>query len=84
MSARWLVQRRLPGVQGENGCWSDVRVIEAHSAEAALLAVSETVPDHMLHGGWRVAVEPDWEWFTLRSETTTNRNVVAVAAGVQR
>lgn len=71
----YQLQRRLPGIQGDNGCLADVAVVLAGSAEAALLAEATKHSDHMLDSEWRVAPEPVWEFFWPKVETTYSRKV---------
>lgn len=65
----YLVQRRLPGVQGQNGCWSDQGIVEATNAEDATLEVAQA-SGHRLDGGdWRACLAPKWEVFRPYEET---------------
>lgn len=67
----WLVQRRLPG---KNGCWADVWIGEADSAESAMQLAAEQVPEHLLeHSEYRAGILPVWETFRpkIKRHTTT-------------
>lgn len=72
----FLVQRRLPGVQGENGCYSDVGTFNADSYDDALRQACNKLGNshHMINGGlFRVTPAP--EWVSFRPQVKTTRTV---------
>lgn len=78
----YLVQRRLPGIQGDNGCYSDVAIVQAASAADALAECLRALPEHMVdHGFFRVALAPEWETFRprVRGERTVSFDLGAGA-----
>lgn len=68
----WIVQRKLPGIQGENGCWADVWTGEAEDAEDAMRRAAKGSVEHLLNGEYRVGVLPAWEtfWPKIHRHTT--------------
>lgn len=72
----WLVQRRLPGAQGENGCFQDSGTFVAKTADDAMRACAEKLDEHMVAGGYfRVAPAQVWRVFRPTVETTRSVNI---------
>lgn len=75
MSARYQVQRRLPGAQGQNGGWMDEGTAEASSASDAVAQIAAECPNHFLGGDFRAAPMPAWEIFRPRVHETRTREI---------
>lgn len=78
----WMVQRRLPGAQGANGCWNDQGEYEARSAAEAVEKAIEGHSASYVESGtyWRAAPAQQWEKFIPRVKTVHQTTVEVLDA----